>query len=224
MAYTRTIMCLAASRKHGGYCFAGKDLRTGEWIRPVSNRPGEEISDAERTMADGQRAGLLDVLEISFLCPVARDYQAENHLIDPTRKWKKNGQCSWEDVERLFDAHKGPLWLNGQQSWGYRNNRLRHSQAKEFDRSLLLIRPQKLTIGIGPKGGSYPDAEKRLVKAHFSYNGLDYTLAVTDPVIDRRFKAGANRMTDMTGAVLCVSLGEVYKGDAYKLVAAVIEP
>ena len=67
MSYTKTILCLAASRKHGDYCFAGKDVNTGEWIRPVSNRPDEEISFAECTMPTGIQAGLLDILEIPFL-------------------------------------------------------------------------------------------------------------------------------------------------------------
>ncbi len=67
MSYTKTIFCLAASRKHGGYCFAGKDIETGEWIRPVSNRPKEEISVVECTTPDGTQAKLLDILEIPLI-------------------------------------------------------------------------------------------------------------------------------------------------------------
>lgn len=224
MPYTKTILCLAASRKHGGYCFAGKDLKTGEWIRPVSGRSDEEISEAECTMASGEQARVLDIVEIPFLDAAPRDYQTENHLIDSTRNWKRRGEGTWRQLEEALDDHDGALWLNGQRSWGYRNNRLRQLEANQFDHSLVLIRPKTLAISIGPKGGSYGDAEKRIVRAHFSHAGLDYILAVTDPVVDRRLRRGMDRTEDMTGAVLCVSLGEVYRGDAYKLVAAVIGP
>jgi hypothetical protein len=224
MAYTRRILCLAASRKRGGYCYAGKDLETGEWIRPVSHRDEEEISHAECMILNGARARVLDLLEIPFLRPVPGGYQTENHLIHPTQKWRKVGEADWDQIEAALDDHDGPLWLNGSASWGFYRNRVAEAALGVFGNSLVLIRPTQLRISIGPKDGSFDDADKRLVKARFSHNELNYTLAVTDPVIERRFRAGPDRTEDMTGAVLCVSLGEVHRGHAYKLVAAVIEP
>ena len=32
----RDIVILANSRRHDGRCIAGKDLATGEWIRPIN--------------------------------------------------------------------------------------------------------------------------------------------------------------------------------------------
>jgi hypothetical protein len=107
MAYTRRILCLAASRKHGGLCYAGKDVETGEWIRPVSNRNGQEISDRERTLLDGSKAKVLDILEIAFLRAVPDGYQSENHLIDSSKKWKKVGEADWAGVESALDDHDG---------------------------------------------------------------------------------------------------------------------
>jgi hypothetical protein len=224
MAYTKTILCLAASRKSGGYCFAGKDMERGEWIRPVSSRTGAEISVAECTMPNGTQAKLLDILEIPLLRATPRDYQIENHLIDPSKKWKKKAEGTWRQVEEALDDHNGLLWLSDDSSWGYSNNRVGESAVDELDNSLVLIRPERLRICVGRKGGMYDDADDRLVKASFSQGGINYTLAVTDLDIERRFRAGADRVEDMTGAVLCVSLGETYRGHAYKLVAAVIEP
>lgn len=113
MPYTKAILCLAASRKHGGHCFAGKDLRTGEWIRPVSDRPDEEISDRECTRPNGVTAALSDKLEIAFIQPRPRDHQTENHLIDSTKNWKRKGTATWQQVEGALDDHRGPLWANG---------------------------------------------------------------------------------------------------------------
>ena len=223
MSYTKTILCLAASDKHNAYCFAGKDIETGEWIRPVSSRADEEISDMECTMSKGAKAKLLDILEIPFLKAVPGDFQTENHLIDPKNKWKKIGEGTWQQVEGTLDDHDGPLWVNESASFGYSNNRVDESKVAGIDNSLVLIRPSRLEINEGRRGGMYKNADDRLVKAYFSHSGTDYTLAVTDPTIKKRFMAVPDHTEEMTGAVLCVSLGEIHRGHAYKLVAAVIE-
>jgi hypothetical protein len=224
MAYTRRILCLAASRKHGGHCYAGKDVETGDWIRPVSARDGQEISDRERTLFDGTEAKVLDILEISFQRPAPDGYQSENHLISSSKRWKKVGEADWADVENALDDHDGPLWVNEGHSWGFFRNRVRELALEALDHSLVLIRPSMLQLVVGPKGGSFGDPDERRVIATFRHDGVAYTLQVTDPSIERRFLEGRDRIEDMTGAVLCVSLGEVHRGHAYKLVAAVIEP
>jgi hypothetical protein len=172
LSYTKTILCLAASGRPGGYCFAGKNIKTGEWIRPVSANQGEAISDQACTGSDGVRAKVLDVLEIPLLRATPRDHQTENHLIDPNGKWRITAEGNWRQVERALDDHNGPLWSNGSASWGYRNNRVPEPQVKAFDHSLVLIRPKALKISVAPKGGMYADAEKRLVKANFLHAGI----------------------------------------------------
>jgi hypothetical protein len=224
MAYTKTILCLAASRKHQGKCFAGKCLQTGEWIRPVSSRPNEEISAAESRLPDGTQAALLDVLEVPMLEPTPRGHQRENHLIDPARPWRRIRRGTWEEVLQSLDDHAGPLWLNEDASWGHGNNRVSEPTVAHVDRSLLLIRPEGLLVSIGRKGGSFENADRRLVKAHFRHAGSHYTLQVTDPVIEQVMREGADRIVGMGGSVLCLSLGEAFHGHFYKLVAAVLPP
>ena len=49
--YEKTIVCLANSRKPSRRCLAGKTYengRVGEWVRPVSSRPNQEISNCDR--------------------------------------------------------------------------------------------------------------------------------------------------------------------------------
>ncbi len=48
---TKRIVCLANSRKLQGRCIAGRELVSGKpaaWIRPVSDREHEEVSEYER--------------------------------------------------------------------------------------------------------------------------------------------------------------------------------
>ena len=47
----RQIVCLANSRKPDGRCIAGKlyfQGKFGNWLRPISAREGEELSEVER--------------------------------------------------------------------------------------------------------------------------------------------------------------------------------
>lgn len=196
---------------------------TGEWIRPVSSRPSEEISDQESRRPNGTQAAVLDVLEVPMIRATDHGYQNENHLIDPTRRWRRKRRGTWGDVLHHLDDHTGPLWHNQGASWGYGNNRVSEARAARLDGSLLLIRPERLRISVGRKGGMFPGADRRLVKAHFRHARINYTLQVTDPTIEDEMRDGEDRTEDMNGAVLCVSLGEIYLGHAYKLVAAVIE-
>ena len=59
MPYSHQFVCLASSKKPYGRCIAGKlwgGENQGVWIRPVSNREHDSISDVERTYANGQTA------------------------------------------------------------------------------------------------------------------------------------------------------------------------
>ena len=51
----------------------------------------------------------------------------------------------------------------------------------------------------------YKNAERRLVKAHFQHDEIDYTLQITDPVIEDMMWDGPDRTLGMPGSLLCVS-------------------
>ncbi len=58
----------------------------------------------------------------------------------------------------------------------------------------------------------------------FSLNGVQYSLAITDPAVERVYLASNNDAYNVGKAILCISLGEPYQGYAYKLIASVILP
>jgi hypothetical protein len=100
--YTKTIICLANSRKITGRCVAGKEVtgsKIGAWIRPVSVRPTGELSEEDRRFQDGKDPRLLDVIRIPMTEPQPDGFQTENHLIDDRYYWTKEREASWDGLE-----------------------------------------------------------------------------------------------------------------------------
>jgi len=92
MAVNQRIVCLANSRKLSGRCIAGKEMVRNKprgWIRPVSAREHEEVSEYERQYEDGTDPRVLDIIDVELLEPRPRTYQQENWLLDPDLYWTK---------------------------------------------------------------------------------------------------------------------------------------
>ena len=119
MQDVKPIVCLANSRKLYGRCVAGRewiDGRAGRWIRPVSEREHQEVSEYERQYEDGRDPRVLDVIDVPVPGPRPRDYQTENRLLDSGYYWEKVGGLSWFDLPVLVDP-VAPLWLDGHSTY-----------------------------------------------------------------------------------------------------------
>lgn len=224
MEYLRTIVCLADSRKMSGRCIAGREYGVGgfgPWIRPVSNRPTEELAEHERRYADGTYPRVFDIIAIPMLMDVPHTYQSENHLIDARHYWERRGRLPFAELVGAVDTAPGPLWVNGYSSTSGLNDRVPLSVAESRKGSLRLLGPLDLEVTVRPEGIAFGDTKRKL-RAGFLHNGERYRLRVTDPVIERAFLAkedGAHRIND---AYLCVSLGEPFNDHCYKLVASIL--
>lgn len=228
MGYTKTIVCLANSRKppSGGRCVAGREMIAngfGDWIRPVSVRSTQEISEEERRYQDGQDPQVLDVIAIPMTKPQPQNHQQENHLIDADLYWQKRGRVSWPELQAAAEDPKGPLWINGYSSSNGENDQVPNNRVSTLPRSLYLIRPDVLTLVVASEGGGLWPARRR-VRARFKIYGHVYCLAVTDPPVEREYLQGKDGEFKLDEALLCVSLSELFRNNAYKLAAAVITP
>jgi len=224
--YRKTIVCLANSRKPpSGTCVAGREIHAGKfgaWIRPVSARPTRELSLEERGYRYGREPRLLDIITLQLARPAPEGHQQENHEIDHDFRWTCSGAVSWRHLQEAVEHVEGPLWLNGESSSHGENDRVAEHEAARMTRSLYLVRPGGLRMLVAAEGAA-PLVQRR-VRAEFQIAGHSYRLPVTDPPIERAYRFQAEGAYPVPDALLCVSLGEVFHGYAYKLAAAVIMP
>jgi hypothetical protein len=222
----KRVVCLANSRKYSGRCVAGKELKSdgssGAWIRPVSHRDSEELSIVDRRYKDESDPQVLDIIDIPLKYPQPKHYQSENWRLVRGHYWVRAGRAKWQDLKRMADD-PAELWLNASTAHGDRNDRLSETDAKKLDRSLYLLHNDNLKVRVFAPRAAYENLRRR-VQAHFVHRDVSYQMWMTDPVIEKSFRARKDGEYEIGECFLTVSLGEPYNGDCYKLVAAVITP
>lgn len=197
------IIILANSIKHKACCVAGKTI-AGEWVRIVADSSGKELTPEQASITNPYGTFLVKPLQKVLLnltkhAPLLN--QPENYINDPKSGWTQNFNLKFEDLSKYTDK---PVSL-----WGDNNDRIPYtditSSKIKIDSSLYLIKAEKATAYINTYG-------KRRVS--FSYNGLNYDLPVTDPKFDT-----IEKDKEFESIYLCISLGEEYEGNCYKIVA-----
>ena len=222
MSETKKIVCLANSKKCGGRCIAGKEVKSGEfgnWIRPVSDRSSEEVSKEEYQYEDGNEPDLLDIIDIPLLKHQPHNYQKENWLLVPNSKWLKVDKAEADDLWNLVDSDC-TLWSNESSSMNGHNNRIAEDNCEAIDSSLRFIHVDKLKLKVsGPEYGN----TTKTVRGLFQHNNSKYKLSVTDTKYEKKYSAKHIGDYELGKCFLTVSLGLPYKNYAYKLIAAIIE-
>jgi hypothetical protein len=220
----KRIVCLANSRKLNGRCVAGKEYEDGQrgpWVRPVSAREHEEVSEYERQYVDGSDPRVLDVLDIPLLEPRPKDYQPENWLLDPDHYWERRGRIDWDELAELADPAKA-LWSNGTRTYSGLNDAIPVAAAGDFESSLRLVHVAGMELAVFKPGEAFGNPKRR-VQGRFRYGGVEYHLWVTDPVYERAYLVRDDGEYTIGESHLTISLGEPYKDSYYKLIAAIIE-
>lgn len=218
-------LVLANSRKAGGRCVAVVD-ESGTWLRPISRVGTGELS-AEDSIHTASKTNLLplDVVAAEFGKPAPNHYQPEDHI--QPRTWEEPEWISPDELsewlERTVDHDADFLTRDRPDRIGEASAR-----ADPLQSSLALVQPDALTIVKTQSFG------RKQMRALFTSNDivdesgepLRFYLSVTDDSFTARLRGvDADRTTLVPGpgpVYLTVSLGVPYKGDHYKLVAAVI--
>ena len=220
----KRIVCLANSRMSGGRCIAGKEVhpdgRVGAWVRPVSGWSTGGLSAHERQYEDGTEPHVLDVVHLGVLEPQPKDYQRENWLLDPSRRWVKVGRRRGRALTQWLDAAP-TLWVNGDSSDNGVNDRVCRSDTVSLASSLALIRVEDLRVNVSENEGK----PAPLLRGSFHYNESDYSLRITDAAIESGSVGMLPGDYEVGERFLTISLtAEPFEGYCYKLIAAIIRP
>lgn len=222
----KRIVCLANSRKISGRCIAGKEWQDGHvggWIRPVSERPTEEVSEEERRYKDGRDPKVLDVMEVPIAEHRPNAFQTENYVIDTQWYWRRISRTATPKLDWLIDE-PDTLWRNGTRTYHGMNDRVPTEEAMRLRNSLYFLMLANVGVRVFAPGTDV-GSRKRRVQVVFRFKGIPYKLWVTDPVIERIYLQKPDGDYRVGECYATISLGEPHTdGYCYKLVAALITP
>lgn len=207
------MVILANSRKHNGYCLAGKYLENGQWIRPVSSLPTGEVTHIDTLYEDGAQIQPLDIVQFDPGEMRAHPHQPENVLFEHFH-WEKAGRVSFEELEHFQDHRLG--FLEGGET--RKNDRVTELQAQDFGESLGLIYAINAKLVVVQKG------YQQQLRILFKHEGMSFNLAVTDRQAEREYLNREGTEHLLPRAYICVSLGEPFHAYCYRLAACIITP
>jgi len=224
----KRILCLANSKKFSGRCIAGREIVSGEvggWIRPISARASEEVSEYERNYQDGTDPRVLDIVDIPVVNHKPHACQTENWVIEAEEYWILAGRAGWNDALGLAESPE-ILWHDGVSTYHGLNDEIPQSIADKLSSSLRLIHVGAVQLRVFAPGADFGNPKRR-VQTSFAHQGTSYKIWTTDPIIERTFLGQPNGTYNLGESLLCISLSEpMQKKDGgtyrYKLVAAII--
>jgi Dual OB-containing domain len=219
----KRIVCLANSRKLLGRCVAGREIvgsQVGDWVRPVGAGESAEVSEHERQYEDGSDPQVLDMIEVPLIKPKPKHFQQENWLLDREYYWTRIGRMNWTELVAIVE-NPALLWINESSTYNGFNDQISVETAQQLTSSLVLLRVDQVKLRVFQPGAAFGDTKRR-VQAQFVHREIPYWLFVTDPVIERTYKAYGEGNYEIGECCLTISIGEPYKGYCYKLVAAII--
>ena len=230
----KCILVLANSTKHyPKSCVAGRELieegggktRWGGWVRPVSNHDEGALDFAERRLSDANDPKPLDVILLALGVPEDNALQPENWLIEPGQAWIKQSVMEAGVIPTLAEQPES-LWFDPSQ----KSDRASAAvlQGLPIVQSLYLIRPDGFHFQI--RSRVWDGYAKKQQRGIFSYRGRHYDLALTDPLIGRKYfpnyprtPEGNIQPADANRILLCVSLTPRFHDLHFKVIAAVFE-
>lgn len=233
---SKNLLVLANSIRHApSTCLAGRELlpgprryRLGQWIRPISSHGEGELAPRETRLFGGHQPRIFSVIQVPLARPCGDLCQPENWLISPWRRWKTVKLTSPKPRIRELIEQPRDLWLQP----GEKTDRVSAEflKRKRPTGSLRLI----VVHGIHVSFGWNPwNRHKKRSRVRFTYRGVEYRLALTDPVFSDRYQARfpARGQSDVEfdlrtpgGCALCLSLASEYNGYHHKIVATILDP
>lgn len=207
----KTAVILTKSYKNGGYCVAGIDVNTSDWIRFVSSNMTTHGAITEEMMSygDGSCCKTGDIVKVQVIEPAPTPHQPENYLINENHYWKKEGVMDLDGLLNLHNCENAYYPFIFQDNWSY----IEDNALGQVDQSLVMVEVSQLTIN--PVYNGSPATRK----CEFLYRGHWYKyMSVTDP--DYRNDGST---VYIGSAIIIASLPDTSSnGKFYKCIAKII--
>lgn len=208
----KEIIILAKSTKRGGYCVAGVDRVTGQWIRPISMDYSNEgtVPLVDIIYSNGERVEIFDIVRINLISHNPTKSQPENYIYDDNEKWHMVGKSSLKEVVEFRGYDNADKIF-------YNTNKSVAEYEIGGQPSLLLLKVMNSTVNVVDFYG------KRKLEFKFEYNGDGYNyFSISDEAIRERYLntsyGSYNYQRELTAVF---SLTDKYQNDSkyYKMVA-----
>jgi hypothetical protein len=207
------LLVLANSKKVGGRCLAGIDLKTLEWVRPVTTNTHHEIPTGNTLNLETKvHYKPLDLIEIEIVESRPLKYQRENRLCRPESITPLGSKTIQDVYSELIPKIESKPWFLIESA--ARIDPETYRNYKNDAPSLALIQVPRAKLSHNRYGS------RRLSFKHY---GIDWDLPFTDD-----FYGGTD--SELGPSLLCLSIGEEWKPNwdqtnktwHYKLVAGII--
>jgi len=203
----KDIIILTCSAKHSGYCVAGIDLNSDEWIQLVatSDLNTNELPKSFMVYSDYTCCRPLDVISVDIIKELPSDIQPENVLVNLRKKPVLKSRITPEQLEDYISSDR--YIYKGASSY------MDRFTAHSCGYSLGLYKVQDIYLDVFEHNG------RMRTKLNFTYKGRSYERwSMTDPDY---YGCDSGKICDE--GLIVVSIPEDdYYGKYYKFVSKII--
>lgn len=135
---------------------------------------------------------------------------------------EKIGVASWVDVQAALDQFDAQFCSHSQNTYRGQRDKVAEEDVLNFASSLKLIRVPDLTVKVQDEDGYQDSPGKKKVRGQFAFHNERYLLSISDAELEDDYLRRGNGQYAIGDAILCISLGEIYHGFSFRLIASVI--
>lgn len=210
----KKIIILTKSKKHSGYCVAGIDYETGEWIRLVSSDLETEgaVPWEDLQYSNGETLEVYDIIMCRLLRKCGTIVQPENCLYDETVKWKKVGKSNLDEVIKIHGYDSVEYVFENE------DTKLPADWIFSGNPSLCLLKVKDASIWV-------KTFEDKKISLNFTYDGIQYkymSISQIDLLNYYRNKTDASYPLGTVTVVFSLTDKYYWNGKYYKVVAQIL--
>lgn len=210
----KKIIILTKSKKHSGYCVAGIDYETGEWIRLVSSDSETEgaVPWEDLQYSNGETLEVYDIIMCRLLRKCGTKVQPENCLYDETVKWEKVGKSNFDEVIKIHGYDSVDYVFENE------DTKLPADWIFSGNPSLCLLKVKDASIWV-------KTFEDKKISLNFTYDDIQYKyMSISQIDLLNYYKNKTDDSYPLGTVTVVFSLTDKYywNGKYYKVVAQIL--